>query len=52
MVTRNKFLLAEGRLRNQDNVIHVGATRPTALSYHTLEIPSHGFHWVMQNHIH
>ena len=32
VVTRSKFLLVEGPLQNQDNVIHVKATRLTALS--------------------
>ncbi len=32
VVTRSKFLLVEGQLQNQDNVIHVKATRLIALS--------------------
>ena len=32
VVTRSKFLLVEGTLQNQDNVIHVKATQLTALS--------------------
>jgi error-prone DNA polymerase len=44
VVTRSKFLLVEGPLQNQDNVIHVKAIRLTALSDHTLEVRSHDFH--------
>ncbi len=44
VVTRSKFLLVEGPLQNQDNVIHVKATRLTALSDRALEIRSHDFH--------
>jgi error-prone DNA polymerase len=43
-VTRSKFLLVEGPLQNQDNVIHVKATRLTALSDRALEVRSHDFH--------
>jgi error-prone DNA polymerase len=44
LVTRSKFLLVEGPLQNQDNVIHVKATRLTALSDRALEVQSHDFH--------
>jgi error-prone DNA polymerase len=44
VVTRSKFLLVEGPLQNQDNVIHVKATRLTALSGAALEVRSHDFH--------
>jgi error-prone DNA polymerase len=44
VVTRSKFLLVEGPLQNQDNVIHVKATRLTALSDRALEVQSHDFH--------
>jgi error-prone DNA polymerase len=44
VVTRSRFLLVEGPLQNQDNVIHVKATRLTALSDHALEMRSHDFH--------
>jgi error-prone DNA polymerase len=44
VVTRSKFLLVEGPLQNQDNVIHVKATRLTALSDRALELRSHDFH--------
>jgi error-prone DNA polymerase len=44
VVTRSKFLLVEGPLQNQDNVIHVKAVRLTALSDHSLKVQSHDFH--------
>jgi error-prone DNA polymerase len=44
VITRSKFLLVEGSLQNQDNVIHVKATRLTALSDRALEVRSHDFH--------
>jgi error-prone DNA polymerase len=44
VVTRSKFLLVEGPLQNQDNVIHVKALRLTALSDSALEVRSHDFH--------
>lgn len=44
VVTRSKFLLVEGPLQNQDNVIHVKATRLTALPDRALEVRSHDFH--------
>jgi error-prone DNA polymerase len=44
VVTRSKFLLVEGPLQNQDNVIHVKATKLTALSDRALEVSSHDFH--------
>jgi error-prone DNA polymerase len=44
VVTRSKFLLVEGVLQNQDNVIHVKATRLTALSDAALQVRSHDFH--------
>jgi error-prone DNA polymerase len=43
-VTRARFLLVEGPLQNQDNVIHVKAARLTALSDNAVEIHSHDFH--------
>lgn len=43
VVTRSKFLL-EGLRQNQDNVIHVKATRLTPLSDRALEVRSHDFH--------
>ena len=44
LVTRSKFLLVEGLLQNQDQVIHVKATRLTGLSDQALEVLSHDFH--------
>jgi error-prone DNA polymerase len=44
VVTRSKFLLVEGALQNQDNVIHVKATRLVALSDAALDMRSHDFH--------
>jgi len=44
IVTRSRFLLAEGLLQNQDGVIHVKATRLAALSHGALDIRSHDFH--------
>jgi len=43
-VVRSKFLLAEGILQNQDGVIHVKATRLTALVDSAMELRSHDFH--------
>jgi error-prone DNA polymerase len=44
VVTRSKFILAEGSLQNQDGVIHVKASRLIPLSDQTLEVRSHDFH--------
>jgi len=44
IVTRSKFLLVEGPLQNQDDVVHVKATRLTPLSDSQLELRSHDFH--------
>jgi error-prone DNA polymerase len=44
VVTRSKFLLVEGKLQNQDKVIHVKATRLIALSDGALNLSSHDFH--------
>ena len=44
VVTRSRFLLVEGPLQNQDNVIHIKATRLTALADAALEMRSHDFH--------
>jgi error-prone DNA polymerase len=40
---RSKFLLSEGILQNQDGVIHVKATRFTAVDS-AMELRSHDFH--------
>lgn len=44
VVTRSKFILVEGLLQNQDNVIHVKATHLQPLSNLALEVQSHDFH--------
>ena len=45
VVTRSKFLLVEGKLQNQDNVIHVKATRLAALADAMLQAhPGEGGH--------
>ncbi len=44
VVTRSKFLLVEGPLQNQDNVVHVKAVRLSELSDSALELQSHDFH--------
>jgi error-prone DNA polymerase len=44
VVTRSKFIVAEGLLQNQDGVIHVKATRLRPLSDLALEVRSHDFH--------
>ena len=44
VVTRSRFLIVEGPLQNQDNVIHVKATRLTPLSTSAMEMQSHDFH--------
>jgi error-prone DNA polymerase len=43
-VMRSKFLLAEGVLQNQGGVIHVKATRLTALVDSAMQLRSHDFH--------
>ena len=43
-VTRARFLLVEGPLQNQDNVVHVKAMRLTPLADNAVEIHSHDFH--------
>jgi error-prone DNA polymerase len=44
VVSRSKFLLVEGPLQNQDNVIHVKATVLLALAHNDMEVRSHDFH--------
>jgi error-prone DNA polymerase len=44
VVTRSKFILAEGPLQNQDGVIHVKAVHLQTLSNLALEVHSHDFH--------
>jgi len=43
-VTRSRFLLVEGPLQNQDNVIHVKAMRLIPLADNSVEVRSHDFH--------
>jgi DNA polymerase III alpha subunit len=43
-VTRARFLIVEGPLQNQDNVIHVKAERLTLLNDNAVEVHSHDFH--------
>ncbi len=44
IVTRSKFILAEGRLQNQDGVIHVKAGCLHSLTDAALDLRSHDFH--------
>jgi error-prone DNA polymerase len=44
VVTRSKFILAEGLLQNQDGVIHVKAARLMALPAQALDMRSRDFH--------
>ena len=44
VVTRSRFLLVEGPLQKQDNLIYVKATRLTALSDRALEVRSRDFY--------
>jgi error-prone DNA polymerase len=44
VVTRARFLDIQGRLQNQDGVIHVKAQRITPLEISNADIRSHDFH--------
>jgi error-prone DNA polymerase len=44
VITRSKFIVAEGPLQNNDGVTHVKATRLWTLSDQTLEVRSDDFH--------
>jgi error-prone DNA polymerase len=44
VVVHNPFLLIEGRLQNQDNVVSVKAERVLALEISRAEVTSHDFH--------
>jgi error-prone DNA polymerase len=44
LVTRSKFLLVEGKLQNQDGVIHVKAATLSSFSHGALEMSSRDFH--------
>ncbi len=43
-VTRARFLLVEGPLQNQDNVVHVKAARLIPLDDRAVQVSSHDFH--------
>ncbi len=44
VVTRSKFIFAEGILQNRSGVIHVKASHLTPLADQMLEVTSHDFH--------
>jgi error-prone DNA polymerase len=44
LITTSKFILVEGPLQNQDNVIHIKAARLENLAAVELEVRSHDFH--------
>jgi error-prone DNA polymerase len=44
LITRSKFLMVDGTLRNKDNVMHVKAVQLMALADGALEMKSHDFH--------
>jgi error-prone DNA polymerase len=44
VVTRNRFLQIQGKLQNQDGVIHVKAERITPFDSRGADVPSHDFH--------
>src|SRR5437773_11434764 len=44
LVTTERFLMIEGKLQNEDNVIHVRASRINALDLNRMAVPSHDFH--------
>jgi len=44
IVTRSKFLLVEGKLQNQDRVIHVKSESLAGVAGDGLEFHSHDFH--------
>jgi error-prone DNA polymerase len=44
VVTRSKFVVVEGRLQNQDEVVHIKATHIQPLAFTNLEVSSHDFH--------
>ena len=44
LITRGKFLLVEGKLQNQDGVVHVKAERVQLLDFVDMELRSHDFH--------
>jgi error-prone DNA polymerase len=44
LVSQGKFLLVEGKLQNEDAVVHVRADRIAALAAVPIEVRSHDFH--------
>jgi len=44
LLISENFLMVEGILQNQDNVIHIRAERVTPLAITRAEISSHDFH--------
>jgi error-prone DNA polymerase len=44
VVTRSKFILVEGKLQNQDSVVHIKARHIEPLAITNLEVHSHDFH--------
>lgn len=44
LVTRCKFLLVEGKLQNQDNVLHIRSMKISKLLDTSMELRSHDFH--------
>ena len=44
LISRGKFLLIEGKLQNQDTVVHVRAERVLRLEAASVEVRSHDFH--------
>jgi error-prone DNA polymerase len=44
VVSTERFLIVEGKLQNQDNVIHVRAERVESLHLNAVAAPSHDFH--------
>jgi error-prone DNA polymerase len=44
LVSQGKFLLVEGKLQNEDAVVHVRADRIAALAAAPIEVRSHDFH--------
>jgi error-prone DNA polymerase len=43
-ISTERFLIVEGKLQNQDNVIHVRANRVQSLHLNAIAAPSHDFH--------
>jgi error-prone DNA polymerase len=43
-VTRGRFLLIEGKLQNEDGVVHVKADTVEVMAMGKMEVRSHDFH--------